>query len=916
MTISINASYRGNVPAHEFESVEGALAHIAANPSYEYLQGKRVRPYGDIDHYTPKGMGEFEFQCMDCAVYLALANHFEAVGKQVSLYNSSSYEAGKISWRWVVPDAYVDSQKHAKLFAQALYEAIELPEGVKADLGVYNTNQKMRMVGTSKPGEDRPLVCQNCEPIDTVITYIPEGAEYVALELPPEPVYSSEPAPTIADDAQKALLDCISVQSWTDYTICRNLIWAMRSMGVPSDTIHAYASKASNYGRAWVDGLIKSHNPSKSPDLSYVRKHAKLDNPEAYRAVQLPNPAPSPQTVKGNISELLNLSTDASTVYDHGRYLMSLPDDKTGAVKAPMSCGKTTQIKEFVRKHPGKRILILSGRRTFSDAIYGDLKDYGFVHYEHHKQKEGSRTAIACDKLIIQVSAAALKLIKDQSYDIVMMDESETLLTMMSPLNIYKKMDDYVLMYETFERIIRDSAVVWAFDAFLTDRTLNMLKALRGEVKLIINTTQPFSKTATIVKSETDFYRTLRSKLKDGKRVVSVWGTVKAGQAFHDSITRDKVPNQFYHKKSDEKVKAEHMSDVNAHWSQYQSIGYTGTITVGINYTNQEHKFDQLSLFASAWGCGARDYAQALHRAREIRDNEVIVHISSATKPCSRDAGFVAQEDIWDRQAQLTRETLEGMGELVSDYRMLPEWLKHIIIWNNNETVMNHKHFPEMMTAYLEMCGIATKEVIEGKDKKARVAGEAVSIDDVRVICAEEADFLLANRKCNSEDDSYALERYFLSNYTHTQDQFIWETWLKDRRVVEHAAMMVNDSPEDLVRQQRVKVLELVPKDVARLKMMKGLLMDWKQSWSMPVAEVPRVDLSAFSLRQRSDKETQEQYCRELAQCIEHWCGYAISVKSKRVRKGKNLDYEYTMVYDFSKSTAGYILANHSFNEE
>ena len=66
------------------------------------------------------------------------------------------------------------------------------------------------------------------------------------------------------------------------------------------------------------------------------------------------------------------------------------------------------------------------------------------------------------------------------------------------------------------------------------------------------------------------------------------------------------------------------MADVNTHWATKQCIGYTGTITVGINYTNQESKFNQMSLYASAWGPGARDYAQALHRAREITDNEYI----------------------------------------------------------------------------------------------------------------------------------------------------------------------------------------------------------------------------------------------------------------------------------------------------
>lgn len=908
MTIAINSSHFGNVPSHEFETVEDALKHIVSNPSYEYLQNKRVRPYGDIDHYTPKGISEFEFDCLNCAVYLSIANHFEAIERQVSIYTASSFEAGKISLRWVVPDVFVDSQKHAKIFAETLYSQIQFPDGVKADLGVYNNNQKMRMVGTSKPNENRPLVCDGCEIIDTIITYIPENAEHIALELPAVPEYVHVPC-DIADDTAVQLLDCLSVKSWEDYVVCRNLIWAMCSLGVSPDVIHKYASKGSNYETKWVDNLIRSHRPDRSPKLPYIRTHAKLDNPEAYRKIQLPNPASVPDdSVKSNIQELLKLTTDENTVIDTGRYVMPITEDKTGAVKAHLGTGKTSQIKKYIRKHLDKRILILSGRRTFSDAIYSDLKDVGFVHYEHHKQKHGRKVEIACDKLIIQVSPASMKLINSQSYDIVMCDEIETLLTMLSPLSIYKKMEDYVMMYQTFERIIRESDTVWVFDAFLTDRSMNMLKYLRSNPKLIINTTQPYNKKAVIIQSELAFYRTLRKRIEsDKKKVVSVWGTVKAGEEFHKMLTHNKISNQFYHKKSDEKVKAQHMSDVNTHWAEYQSVGYTGTITVGINYTNPEHKFNQMSLYASAWGCGARDYAQAMHRAREITDNEVLIHISPNVKPCSAEAGFVNQEDMWDKQINLTKKTLEDLGESFDDYTTLPEWLKHVILWNRNETVMNYRHLPEFMKAYLELCGIKTDEIVEGEDKKQKAHKDMIQVEEVRIICNEEADYLISNRKCISEEDHYALERYFLSNYTNTIDQFIWEKWLKNKSVVEHAFMMVGNDPSHMVRSQSVKVLELVPKDIARLKLMKELLFDWKQSWELPLADIPVVDLSPFSLRKRSEKDTHEQYCRELAKCIEDWCGYAIRVSGKRIKKNNVCSYNYTMVYDFSQSTAKYI---------
>jgi hypothetical protein len=613
-------------------------------------------------------------------------------------------------------------------------------------------------------------------------------------------------------------------------------------------------------------------------------------------------------TIKQNISEILKLTTDETTIYDTGRYMMDITDAPTEAVKGAMGLGKTTAVKKHIKKHPKARILILSARRTFSDAIYADVSEDGFVHYEKEKQKNGRKANIEADKLIIQLSPASFKLIENQTYDIVFCDESETLMTMLSPLSIYKSMSDYVSMYKTFERIITEAKQVICMDAFLTDRSVNMLRSLRGRCQIIINETMPYNKNYTEIKGEQEFYRTLKNRVVDrNKRIVSIWGTVKAGEEFHNALDKHEIKNVFYHKKSNEKVKTEHMSDVNKHWAENQCVGYTGTITVGINYTNPDYKFNQLSLYASAWGSGARDYAQALHRAREITDNEVLVHISPYLKPCSTEAGFTNQVDMWDKELERTKTCLEALGEKFDDYKTLPEWLKHVILWNRNEVVMNRRHFPELMREYLNLCGIKNTEVRESSEEQTKTKREIIAIEDVRIICDEEAEYLNRNRKCMSIEDHYALERYYLRDKVDVLDQFIWETWIKNKSVVENAWLLINSDPLFMLQRDSVKIIELVPKNIPRLKFMQSLLHDWTKSWELPISQIENKELSAFSLRKRSEKDTHEQYCRELAKCIKDWCGFAISVDRKRVKKQGVCSYTYTMVYDLDKSTAKYI---------
>jgi hypothetical protein len=916
MTIAINPSWCGNTPAHEFETIEDAVKHIKNNPSYEYLQNKRVRPYGDIDHYVPEDVDEYVFDILNTCVWKLLNDHFKSVNRKVALYSASSFTHRKISWRWVVPDVYVDSYKHAKEFAKVIYEQIDFKQfDIEPDMSVYASNKKMRMVGTSKPNENRPLVCDGCELVDTIITYIPPEAEHIPLDIP-APVEHTPVECNIDDGELKATLDCISVNTWTKYETCRNLIWAMRSCGVDASTIHAYCSKASNYQTKWVDDLIKSHNPSMSPTLTYIKKYARQDNPVDYAQVIFKNGSSSQEIVQQNIAELLTLTTDSTTKYDTGRYMADITDDPTQGIKGMMGLGKTTAMKKHIKKHLKSRILILSARRTFSDKIFSELKEYGFVHYEKEKQKNGRKADIEADKLIIQLSPASFKLIETQKYDIVYCDESETLLSMLSPLNIYKNTCDYVSMYKTFERIITDAKQVICMDAFLTDRTMNVLHSLRGKSQIIINETMPYNKTYVEIKGEQAFMNHLKDVvIRKNKRLVSIWGTAKAGQQFHNVLDHSDIKNQFYHKKSDEKIKAEHMSDVDKHWAEQQCVGYTGTISVGINYTNPDYKFNQLSLYASAWGPSARDYAQALHRAREITDNEVIVHISPSIKPCSSEAGFVNQVDMWDRELARTKDCLDALGEKYDDYATLPEWLKHLILWNRNEVVVNRRHLPELMREYLKLCGMKNSEVVESDEKQSKTKTEIINVEDVRIICDEEAEYLTCNRKCMSIDDHYALERYYMSNKVGVVDQFIWEMWIKNKSVVENAWFVVHSNPSELLNRNNGKVIELVSKNVPRLKFMQELTYDWTKSWELPVSDVEHKDLSAFSLRKWTDKDTPEQHCRELARCINNWCGYAVQVNRKRVKKSGVCDYTYTMVYDFEKSVAKYIQPKFKFEE-
>jgi len=710
MTINVRGDWLGNDAEATFTKVEDAVAYLEAkNPFYEIVANERLRPFGDVEANVPDDCTEEEFKRIEDGMLNTLTTFFDYCEKRYAITNASSFKEKRWSCHWHVAEIYVDTMEHAKEFAQDLYRRIQFPEPVKGDTSIYTKSRKMRNGYTPKKGIVRPFVLVCGTWADTMICHIPDDCIRYEFELQTKPNITSGIV-SVEESELKPLLDCLKVESWTDYEICRNLVWAMRSCGASEDTIHQYCSKAQNYEFKWVQNLICSFNPHKSPTLTFIKKYAKLDNPAEYKRIVHSDP----EDPRPYIEEMTALTVDSNVIYDTGRYLMPLPDHPTLAVKSMMGSGKTQGFKQYIKKwlknNPKGRACVLSARVSYTDHIYGELKDLGFVHYKKHKDELYKKTKkpvteLTNDLLILQMHPETLKLISGQSFGLIIGDEMETLLTMLSHLSFYKSVPNFLLMGETFERLMRESKNVIAMDAFLTDRSLEMLRTLRGETLVIINSTQPYNKTLIqFQEKETLFTRLASSLITEKKRAVTIFSTKKSGLEFAKQIG-ERVKHVFYHKESDGKVKETDMMDVDKEWEKYDSVSYTGTITIGVNYS-QGRSFDILGLCASAWGGMARDTIQALHRARHVKDNKIYAYIDSGRGLACGELGMEAQEQFWKLSKEYKRQILKDMGENVEAYTNLPDWWKRIILFNRNEKVINSRFYSQCLSYYLNACGI------------------------------------------------------------------------------------------------------------------------------------------------------------------------------------------------------------------
>ena len=92
------------------------------------------------------------------------------VGNDYALMTASSHAHDIVSYRVVFPLRKC-SREHNRLLATTFNGELEgLHPNIKADEGVYGNGRKMRMLGQSKDGENRPLTLLHGEPADTYLT--------------------------------------------------------------------------------------------------------------------------------------------------------------------------------------------------------------------------------------------------------------------------------------------------------------------------------------------------------------------------------------------------------------------------------------------------------------------------------------------------------------------------------------------------------------------------------------------------------------------------------------------------------------------------------------------------------------------------------------------------------------------------
>lgn len=297
---------------------------------------------------------------------------------------------------------------------------------------------------------------------------------------------------------------------------------------------------------------------------------------------------------------------------------------KTLFIDAPMKMGKTKKLHEFVKANfadPNLNIKILTFRQTFAYAIYEKFSGEGFTLYSDTKG------LIDDNRTIIQLESLHRLNIREKHFDLLILDESESIFDQIGS-GLFKSFNE---AFAVFEFLIKHSAMVICMDAFMSQRTYNIIEQIRGLDNSVTqkNIYQREKDTTMNIYSEYDeWLKNMIDFLDNGKKIAIMCNSKIEARGIKKVLV-EKYPqkNIFIYTQDEPQqyVKIEHFRNIDKHWSKYDVLITTPTVSAGVSF--EASHYDHVFGYFTDGSCGAETAMQMLGRVRIVKENAVHIFI-------------------------------------------------------------------------------------------------------------------------------------------------------------------------------------------------------------------------------------------------------------------------------------------------
>lgn len=616
-----------------------------------------------------------------------------------------------------------------------------------------------------------------------------------------------------------------------------------------------------------------------------------------------------------------------------------------------LGTGKTSRIlQDIVLPNKNKRILYLSPRQIFARSITHELNatlpdDCKFVCYLDVKVKDIKENDYP--RLVIQVESL-FKLKQSDPYDIVVIDESESVLVQFT--SFATNGENLLENHRVFSEFLVGAKKVILADAFLSIRSELVIKQLLPErvIKVVRNTKAPPKRTAYEVEDFHGLCQHAMGSLGEGKKIVFFCASKIKANGFCKVLEEAGINHLAYSRDSTSKI-----VDVRKEWSDplVRCVIYTSTITVGVNFDLQGI-FHRLYVYGSAMACCVRDLFQGTMRVRHLVDGEMYFNIycsyNNTAVSCKRadiEDSIVKYNELVDKtEGDVVKET-KARYLLKQKWHQLPSWMTENMVLCQMESNLSKMRFEDVFYLYLEMNNYKVKK--ENTDQLQEIimtTEDDYKLETVEDITDPKALEILSKIRCKTatKQEQLQYDKYrFLQYYNNLTDgelkQTVFEFWKsfggrhKTKNVYLEKCIDHND--HFIEKKQKLRIKEIIDKQtlqlalVVKIKHILGITNTHEASKSFTQAQILQVSPQlqeimadvyvAFGMRKnRSKTENQvEVTINFLNDVLKSW-GTSQVKKEKRKRKrvnGKLVDLPPTFVINCDPFNMFEVMRNDSF---
>ena len=289
-------------------------------------------------------------------------------------------------------------------------------------------------------------------------------------------------------------------------------------------------------------------------------------------------------------------------------------------LKSQYNTGKTQLLKPVIEKYKFKRILFVSYRISLSVDLMNNFKYLNFKSYLDKDYK--------ADKLIIQIESIQKinnEFIDDYtqqipSYDLVIIDESESVLNQFSS-NTFKEAKNCFIF---FSEVLKNSKKILFMDGDLGERTFDFVDSINATKSMhIVNKSIFDKKIYNIINDRNGFINYLIDDLNNNLNIAIISQSRRQCDDYKKLLLQ-KFPNKIIKIYTSLTDDFEKKKDVNIEWKNANVIIYSPTIEAGVSFDHDNH-FNKIYGILSANSTSQRSYLQMLARIRKVKNNKIII---------------------------------------------------------------------------------------------------------------------------------------------------------------------------------------------------------------------------------------------------------------------------------------------------